>query len=361
MCDVAWEHRPLLFCMSYTMKIPDYIKQNRLAIAWAGAVAVVLVGMYWEAGSVFVRRWLGESAYYHCMAVPAIAGWFLWRRWERGAGERMEPWLPGFALFGFGLLMYLVYARTGVRMAAGVAFPVILAGIVGAVYGRHLLRVTAVPIGLLIFAVPFPEHVIGMVAMPMQKISAVITGKVAPVLGLQVVQQGINLDLHGFSFVVAQECSGMHSLIALLLTGVVLVELSQLHKYRKVLSVAIIPPIVLLANVVRLTVVLLLAEYFGPELALGAMVHGFSDIIVYLAAVLGFILFIGWLYEHQTKPQSGDMPSSPPKAPGVPVAHVPDELLGYYEVAKAGTSQRGKELVGSSRSGARSQTGEAQQ
>jgi len=323
------------------MKIPDYIKQNRLAIAWAGAVAVLLVGMYWEAGSVFVKRWLNESAYYHCMAVPAIAGWFLWRRWEGLRGHQTKPWLPGFALLAFGLLMYLAYARTGVRMAAGVAFPVILAGIVGAVYGSRLLKIAAVPIGLLIFAVPFPEHVIGMVAMPMQKISAVITGKVAPVLGLQVVQQGINLDLHGFTFVVAEECSGMHSLVALLLTGVVLVELSQLHKYRKVISIVIIPPIVLLANVVRLTVVLLLGEYLGPELALGAMVHGFSDIIVYFAAVLGFILFIGWLYEHQTKAQSGDMPSSPPKAPGGLGADVPDELLGYYEVAEAGASQRG--------------------
>ncbi len=286
------------------MKILDYIKQNRMVAAWAGAVALLLAGMYWEAGSVFVKRWLHESTYYHCIAVPGIAGWLLWRRWERLKSAERKAWFPGLLLLGFGLLMYLAYARTGVRMVAGIAFPIILAGIVGTVYGSRPLKVAAVPIALLIFAVPFPEHAIGMVAMPMQKISAIMTGKVAPLIGLQVVQQGINLDLHGFNFVVAEECSGMHSLVALLLTGVVLVELSQLHKYRKVLSVAIIPPVVLLANVVRLTVVLLLGEYFGPELALGAMVHGFSDIIVYLAAVLGFILFIGWLYETQTKSSS---------------------------------------------------------
>ena len=198
-------------------------------------------------------------------------------------------------------------------MVAGVAFPVIVTGIVGAVYGSRPLKIAAVPIALLIFAVPFPEHAIGMVAMPMQKISAIITGKVAPLLGLQVVQQGINLNLHGFNFVVAEECSGMHSLVALLLTGVVLVELSQLHKYRKALSIAIIPPIVLLANVVRLTVVLLIAEYFGPGLALGSVTHGFSDIIVYLAAVLGFILIIGWLYETQAN-------SSPQLSTYAPVA-----------------------------------------
>ena len=61
------------------MKIPDYINQNRLAIAWAGAVAVVLVGMYWEAGLVFARRWLGAPADYHCMAVLALGVSMLWR------------------------------------------------------------------------------------------------------------------------------------------------------------------------------------------------------------------------------------------------------------------------------------------
>jgi len=335
------------------MKVSDYIKQNRLPIVWAGAVAIVLLGMYWEVGSVFVSRWVGKSIYYHCMAVPAIAGWLLWRRWDQLADVKREVWLPGLMLLGFGLLGYLVYARTGVRMAAGIAFPVILAGIVGAVYGSRLLRIAAIPISLLIFAVPFPEHAIGMVAMPMQKISAVITGKVAPLLGLQVIQQGINLNLHGFDFVVAEECSGLHSLVALLLTGVVLVELSQLHRYRKAISIAIIPPVVLLANVVRLIVVLLLGEYIGPRVALGAMVHGFSDVIVYLAAVLGFILFIGWLYENQTKLQSRDTPSSPPSARGGLGADVPDELLGYYGVAKA-VAKRGGELPGNGRSGAKS-------
>ncbi len=342
------------------MKMHEWLANNRISVVWVATVVLTLVIMYWEVGQVFVSRWLEESTYYHSMVVPAIAGWMLWRRWERLTDAEQKVWLPGFVLLGCGLLTYLAYARTGARIAAGVAFPVILAGIIGTIYGRRILRVVAVPISLLIFAVPFPEHVIGMVAMPMQRISAVMTGKVAPLLGLQVVQQGINLDLHGFRFVVAQECSGMRSLVALLLTGIVLVELSQLHKYRKVLSVAIIPPIVLLANVVRLTVVLLLAEYFGPQLALGAMVHGLSDIIVYLAAVLGFILFIGWLYENQTKLHSGDILSPPPKTSGGLMAGGPDELLGCCEVEKA-APRHSEEMVESSRSGVSSRTEEAQQ
>ncbi len=287
----------------------EHVKQSRLQIAWIAAISLVLIGMYWEVGQVFVGRWFEGSTYYHCMVVPAIAGWLLWRRRECLASAQSKPSLAGFLLLALGVLLYLAAARTGVRMAAGVAFPVILAGIVGAVHGSRVLRIAAVPIGLLIFAVPFPKHAIGMVAMPMQQVSAIITGEVAPLLGLQVVQQGINLNLHGFTFVVAEECSGMHSLVALLLTGFILVELSPLTIRRKVGAIAVIPPIVLFANVVRLTVVLLLGEYFGPKFALGTVVHGFSDVIVYVTAVLSFILIIGWLHEsrfdasHSSQPE----------------------------------------------------------
>lgn len=91
----------------------------------------------------------------------------------------------------------------------------------------------------------------------------------------------------------------MHSLVALMLTGLVLVELSGLEPVRRGLAIVAIAPLVLLANVVRLVVVLLLAEYLGADFALGTVVHGFSDIIVYFAAVLAFVLLIGWLYEQQ--------------------------------------------------------------
>lgn len=274
-------------------------RKPRRELLWGAAALIVLVAMYWQVGQVWLARWFETPAYYHCVAVPAIAGWLLWRRWERLTEEQPSASGSALALLVMGLVLYWVFARTGVRIVAGLALPVILAGIVGAMYGMRTLRIVAAPIAVLIFAVPFPEHAIGMAAMPMQQVSAVIAGKAAPLLGLSVVQQGITLDLHGFDFVVAQECSGMHSLVALLLTGFVLVELSGLGPFRRVAAIAIIVPLVLFANVVRLVFVLLLAEYLGADFALGVVVHGFSDLVVYFAAVLSFVLFIGWLYDTQ--------------------------------------------------------------
>lgn len=306
----------------------------RSDIVWGGIVLAAMLAMYWQVGAIFVSRWFESPAYYHCAAVPFVAGWMLWRRWDRIVQGEARASLFGLLVLLVGLLLYWVSARTGARMVAGVAFPFIVAGIVGSVYGLDKMRIVAAPIAVLFFAIPFPEHAIGMVAMPMQRISAAATGAIAPLVGLEVVREGITLDLHGFEFIVAQECSGMHSLVALLLTGFVLIELSDLDVFRRVIAIVAIVPLVLVANVLRLLVVLLLAEYLGPSFALGVVIHGFSDIIVYFAAVLTFILMIGWLYETQCK----DEEVAPPSA----------DVMEWGEQPASASDSNGDELVQSS-------------
>lgn len=285
--------------MSYFKIAAGILGDHRAEAAWVAAALGALAAMYWDTAGIFVGRWFASPAYYHCIAVPFIAGWLLWRRWNRISATPLRASVLGFAVLAFGLLLYWASARTGVRMVTGLTIPIVLAGMAGAVCGPQVLRLIVAPIAVLVFAIPFPEHAVGMAAMPMQQVSAAITGHVAPLIGLEVVRHGINLVMGGFTFVVAQECSGMHSLVALLLTGFILVELSGLNPHRRVVAIALILPIVLIANVFRLIVVLLLGQYLGPDFALGVVVHGFSDIIVYFAAVLSLVLAIGWMYDHQ--------------------------------------------------------------
>ncbi|NLO07071.1 MAG: exosortase/archaeosortase family protein [candidate division WS1 bacterium] len=295
----------------FVTKLVERVRQDPATAIWVAATGVLLLAMYANVGSVFVRRWFSDSSQYHCMVVPPLVGWFIWRRWPQLKAMQHRPSLVGFAIFGAGLLMYWASARTGTRLLAGAALPVLIAGVVAAVYGTRAFGLTAAPFALLIFAIPIPEHAIGMLAMPLQRISALITGAMTPLVGLEVIQQGVNLDLNGFTFVVAEECSGMRSLIALLLTGFVLVELSGLSRNLKITAVAIIPALVLFANVTRLVFVLLIGQYFGPDFALGVVVHGFSDLIVYGAAVLSLILIIGWLHDLQDRRAKGPTQDDP--------------------------------------------------
>jgi len=83
----------------------------------------------------------------------------------------------------------------------------------------------------------------------------------------------------------------MNSLLAMFLVGGVIVELVGLVPWQKLLTYALIPVVVITANVIRLMSVVLFGEFIGSKFALDHAVHGSSDAIVYLAALA---LIWGW-------------------------------------------------------------------
>jgi len=98
------------------------------------------------------------------------------------------------------------------------------------------------------------------------------------------VHDGVALSIGGHGFVVAEECSGLNSLMALLFAAAVLVEVMDVAALGRLVLLAT-PAIVLAANTIRLTSVLLFAEFAGPGFAVDSLVHGGSDIILYLAGL----------------------------------------------------------------------------
>jgi len=265
-------------------------------IAWAGAIAVLLLLIYWEVIGVFAGRWFVNSTFYHCLAVPPLVGWLVYQRWNQLQALSSAPSWSGVLLLGSGLLIVIVGSRLGVYLLIGVSFPFVLAGLVLLLWGREALRILATPLLVSFFVIAPPMHALAHITMPMQKLSAwMAEHSTRLALGIPVTREGINLDLYGQKFVVAEQCSGMSSFLALSLTVFFLIEISGLTANRKLLALVSLPPIVICANVVRLCLVLLTAQYFGAKVALGHFVHGVTDALVYLSALILVILFLGAL------------------------------------------------------------------
>jgi len=268
-----------------TEQIPR--EDNRAqAVVWAGA-AVLLAAMYWDVGGYFWQRWLQEDTYHHCLFVPPVVGWLIWSRREALAKLRPTADWRGAVLLGAGALLYVVAMRVGVRVAIGFSFPLIIAGLIWASLGSRFLGKLWYPVVLLLFVVPVPKHILGHLGMPLQVTSAAGAAKAAHLLGLPVVHDGINLTLNGHTYVIAEACSGLNSLLALVFAAAVLVEVMGVRSTAR-LVLLLSPAVVLAGNIVRLVSVLLFAEFAGPGFAMDSLVHGGSDIIVYLAA-FGFM------------------------------------------------------------------------
>jgi len=265
--------------------------------------AGLVVLLYAPVFTYFIPRWFKEDAYHHCPLVLPIVAWLFWRQRQVLSRLRPIPTLSGLLLLALGLLIYLAGARIGVRMIIGVSLPVVLFGLCAALSGWRTLKLLVIPLLITFFLVPIPRHVLGMIAFPMQIISAKSTALLGHVTGLPVVAHGVNMEMGGFTFQVAEACSGLNSLLALLLATAVLAEIMELSLIRKFLVLIAAPFLVLAANVVRLLSVLWISKFISPQIALNSLVHGTSDIIVYSIAVIFVLLLIGLLKSQSEAPR----------------------------------------------------------
>jgi len=275
------------------------------AALWLIAVVVLLVGMYWSVGRYFVGRWVQREEYYHCLLVPVVLAWLLSRRWAELRALPCYPYPRGLWLLGAGLLLYMVAVRVDIRVVIGVSFPVVLCGLILTAAGAQVFRLVGPIAALGFFLVPVPIHILAHVGMPLQRVCTLVSGVGGNLLGLQVIHEGVTLALDGHSFVVAQACSGLNSLLALMFTCCVVIVFVRMPLLRATVVLGLLLPIVILANSLRLVLVLLFARFGGAEFALGALTHGGSDAVIYIATLGGVLLLVNLLSRGALLPPDG--------------------------------------------------------
>jgi len=281
--------------------VPSKRATRFLIPAAAGlGLALLLFLLYRDVGAYFVGRWLRSKEYQHCFLVLPLVGWLIWRKRQELADSAGAPSWAGLAALVGAALVYLVALRAGARVIVGFSLPLLLLALGWAWLGWPTIKPVAAPILLTAFLIPVPRHMIGIAAMPMQVVSAHATAVLSGLMGMPATANGVTVTTRPVQFLVAEECSGFNSLLALLLIGCTAVHLLRMRPVRKLVLLALIPPIVLLANVIRLLTVVLTAQFLGAELALDALVHGFTDVILYLAALACVILLADLL-----RPRSG--------------------------------------------------------
>ena len=117
------------------------------------------------------------------------------------------------------------------------------------------------------------------------------------IMGISALQEGVNIYIPGYSFIIEKGCSGLHSIVALFALSVLLSYLLKCNVRKKIFLVFSSLPIALLSNLVRIVAVMLVAKTAGKEVA-ESFFHSFSSVFLFLVAFLflfGTARFIGCL------------------------------------------------------------------
>jgi exosortase len=136
--------------------------------------------------------------------------------------------------------------------------------------------------------VPLPGIVYNTAAAPLQLFASSVATSVAQALGVSIYRDGNVIHLATTSLGVAEACSGLNSLSALVVGSLLLGFLEDASVLGRVLLLALSVPLAIAVNVLRVAGTAVLADYH-MEFAMG-FYHMLSGWLVF---VLGFGLL--WL------------------------------------------------------------------
>jgi exosortase len=238
-------------------------------------------------------HWNAVADYSHGFLIAPLAIYFAWERKAELERARIEPswWgLPPLVLS----TLTLAVGRLGVElMNMRASFVLMLIGLVILLLGLQVFRILAFPLLFLFLMVPLPQSLVNVVAFPLQLIAADWAVQALYHLRIPALREGNIIHLPNTSLFVAEACSGLRSLMALITLGVVFAYFFRKSWGERVVIVASAIPIAIVVNALRVTITGILTYHFGEQAAEGA-VHEFQGLVTFGAA---FLLLLGeaWL------------------------------------------------------------------
>jgi exosortase len=161
-------------------------------------------------------------------------------------------------------------------------------------YGIAAVKTTTFAWLLLLFMIPFPPPLLHAVIVFLQKTSADGTALLFPLVGIPFFREGFVFSLPGLTIQVAEECSGIRSSLALTISGLVMSYLWLQGLASRAVFMALIIPVAIAKNVLRIVALSWLAINVDPSFITGSTVHSNSGIPVFLLA-LCVLAGIGWI------------------------------------------------------------------
>ncbi|MEE2690598.1 MAG: VPLPA-CTERM-specific exosortase XrtD [Pseudomonadota bacterium] len=257
----------------------------------AALVGALLVVLFWDAGANLWARWGGQQELSHSYFIPLISAWLVWTNRKAVAASVGEPSWVGVALLAFAGALVVIGKLTFIYVFQHIAIVVAVAGLTAAFGGVSLLRVCAVPIAFLFFAVPPPYWAITVLSWKFQQMSSVLGVAMIRMMDIPVFLSGNVIDLGDYKLQVAEACSGLRYLFPFLSLGVMTAYLFRGPLWQRLLIVASTIPITIFMNSFRIAVTGALVQASGIQHAEGAL-HMFEGWVVFLLCLAALFAVI---------------------------------------------------------------------
>jgi len=269
---------------------------ERLAPAWRmplGQLALVwaaLLALFAPTWATMAMLWWDSSTFNHVLLVPAIIVWLVWQRAPELSALAPQAWWPGLIPLAGALLLWLLGDISGLATAEQLGAVVMLLSAVLMVLGPRVSVALLFPLAYALFLVPLGEELVPA----LQLITAELTIALTHASGIPAVIEGVFIDTPVGLFEVAEACSGVKFLVAMVALGTLVAHLCFHSWLRRAVFMVVAVVLPVLANGVRAWGTIYIAQSQGVEFA-----AGFDHIFygwIFFGLVMAALLAMSWKF-----------------------------------------------------------------
>lgn len=221
----------------------------------------------------------------------------------------------GLAMVAFCGFLFVAATWADIEFLIPLSFIGMLIGGFWFLGGPDAMKSAGGALGLLVFMIPWPTTITERLAFPLQLSSSSYAALFSGILGLPIHRDGVSLyvwpDLDKdpvYGIMVAQKCSGMTSLMVLLALGYMIAYFTPVKIGWKALLLGTVVPLTLLANSVRLTLILMAGAHHSAKFA--QWVHDNEGPVLIFFCSLGLMglrhLILSWSRPQKPKELAAD-------------------------------------------------------
>jgi exosortase len=261
-----------------------------------------------------VQDWWNDPEASHGLLLGPLALFLMWRR---GLDSPARPWpVLGLVLLILAVLLRFLSQLAVEQYTMRMSLFGALGALIVAFRGPRQLAHWWLPAALLVLSVPLPQMVLGKLALPLQLQASAIGAGLLEARNVPVQVSGNIIRLPGQSLFVAEACSGLRSLTALLSLGVLMGGLFLQRGWMRVLIVLLTIPLAVVVNGVRVFLTGFLVFFVSPALGSGFMhyTEGWALFMVSFS-IIGGMTWLLSLAERWVRDRSEPAPAMPSVLP----------------------------------------------
>lgn len=303
--------QPILFLMSLQPSsplsvVPKTPDSGAAKIVMWGSLLISVALLFWFYGveerfgsgrgqsalDWIYSAWNGETDYEHGLLFPFVIGGLVIYRLKdlKAAASQGSFW--GLAAALVGVLLYVAAYRTFQPRIAMAGLPFIFWGAVWYLWGWQVAKMLTFPLFFFWLAIPLPSF--QQATTQLQLLATSFAHHGSGLLGVQTYVEGTKvLPLKGdwAPLDIAKGCSGIRSLMALLMISAAWAYIAKMSLWKKVLLFLMAFPLAIIGNALRVTSIFVIAEYGNAKWA-STTWHDWSGLLLFYPFSLTLLLVV---------------------------------------------------------------------